>query len=307
MCVIITKSKNQNKPSKEFLEKAWKTNPDGAGYMIANGNNVIISKGYMSFKSFYKAVSKLPNDKAIVYHFRIATHGARNEKGTHPFPITSNDKLLQKQFMKTDLGVAHNGIIQLCGNYTKDKNPHNLSDTQLFIRDYLSHIKKIDNWYMNSNIQKMIKELIKSKMTVLDKQGNIIYIGDFVEVDGYKCSNNYFKPTYTYNYHNSIYDYDYDNYNYSYLESYSTSNYNKRIELGEEFEYDIFIKEKNEEKYSMISDYEKVSINYYNSLYINDKFVADKILVNTNGDKIGYEDVKLYQELLEEDKKVCAT
>ena len=33
MCVIITKSKNQDKPSKEFLEKAWKPikNMDGFG------------------------------------------------------------------------------------------------------------------------------------------------------------------------------------------------------------------------------------------------------------------------------------
>ena len=194
MCVIITKEINQKKPSREFLQNAWNTNPDGAGYMIANGNNVTISKGYMSFKRFWKAVKDLPENKAIVYHFRIATHGARNKKGTHPFPITNNDKMLQKQFVKTDIGVAHNGIIHLCGNYTKDKNPHDLSDTQLFIRDYLVHIKTIDNWYKNDKVQKIISELIKSKMTVLDSKGHISYIGDFVTVDGYKCSNNYFRP-----------------------------------------------------------------------------------------------------------------
>ena len=88
------------------------------------------------------------------------------------------------------------------------------------------------------------------------------------------------------------------------MERYNNKNYEKPITLGEEFEWEIFIKERNKEEYSMISDYEKVHINCYDSLYIDDKFTADKILVNTNGEQIGYEDVKMYKELLEKPIKV---
>ena len=297
----------QKKPSKEFLQNAWKTNPDGAGFMVANGREVFISKGFMKFEKFWKAVDKLPENLPIVYHFRIATHGARNEKGTHPFPITSNERLLQKRFVKTDIGVAHNGIIHLCGNYSKEKNPYNLSDTQLFIKDYLTKLQNIPNWHRDEKVMKIVSELIKSKMAVLDKRGNISLIGDFVEVDGYKCSNNYFKPR-TYNYgYRSIYDYDDYDYD-SYYGSDKLNSINTTIDepiiVGEELEYDVYIMDKNDDTYTMISDYEEVKITSYNSLWLDNKYARNCVLINVNGEELTYQDLKGYVEIAEEQQKV---
>ena len=304
MCVIITKTAEQKKPSKEFLQNAWKTNPDGAGFMIADGKNVFISKGFMKFDKFWKVVNRLPENAPIVYHFRIATHGARNEKGTHPFPITTNEKLLQKRIVKTDIGVAHNGIIHLCGSYSKDKNPYDLSDTQLFIKDYLTKIQAIPNWHRDETVITMIAELIKSKMAILDKRGNLSLIGQFVDVDGYKCSNNYFKPkTYTSNYgFRSIYGYDDYDYDYSNLSSYNKK-YEEPIVLGEELEYDVFIKNKSDGTYSMISDYEEVKISCYDTVFLNKEYAFNYVLVNGQDELLNYDAIKGYQDILEEQEK----
>lgn len=211
MCVIIVKEKNQNKPSMEFLKKAWNTNPDGAGVMYVKNNRVIIQKGLMTFNDFWKVAKNLPNETTIVYHFRIATHGSRDKKGTHPFPISNNDDVLQKSFIKTNVGVAHNGIISLTANYNKKHNPKNLSDTQLFIRDYLYTLQKMNmKWFENKKLRDLVEKSLGSKMVLLTNNHNLYYFNDFVNVEGYKCSNNYFNFKY-YNYYNYNYNYDYDN------------------------------------------------------------------------------------------------
>ena len=211
MCVIITKTKEQKKPSRDFLLNAWNNNPDGAGFMYVKNHKVYIEKGFMNFEKFYKRVKKLPENTAIVYHFRIATHGARGVKGTHPFPITNKDTLLQQQSVVTNIGVAHNGIISLTSNYTVENNKFNLSDTQLYIRDYLYELAKIPNWYHKKPILNLIDRSIGSKMTILTADNEVINIGNFITVDGYKCSNDYFKPR-VYNYNDYGYDYKFTEY-----------------------------------------------------------------------------------------------
>lgn len=288
MCVIITKTAEQKKPTKEFLEKAWKTNPDGAGFMYTKDRQVIISKGFMDFKSFYKAVEKLPENAPIVYHFRIATHGARNAKGTHPFPITSKPWLLQKSRLITDIGVAHNGIISMCTKYTTEQNPYDLSDTQLFIKDYLTRITQIKDWNKSDKTLNMIGELIRSKMTLLDKNGSITYIGDFVEVDGYKCSNNYFKPTYkTTSYSSSPYSYSYSNY--------LDTTYEEPIEIPKELE-DVLYIEKEDKKvgsiWHFLSDFEKVTMSCYGTMKIDNSYDWKAKLVDFNGNYVDFNGLK---------------
>ena len=80
MCIIVAKEKGQKLPSKDILKTCFERNNDGAGLMYVQDNKVVIDKGYMTFKSFYKRIKKLQKrfnsdltDKALVFHFRIGT------------------------------------------------------------------------------------------------------------------------------------------------------------------------------------------------------------------------------------------
>lgn len=195
MCIIVAKEKGIEIPSKEILETCFRRNPDGAGFMYVKDNKVIIDKGYMDFKSFYKRLTKLDKklklkDKALVMHFRIGTHGKNDRSTTHPFPISNNDSDLKQTYFTTDLGMAHNGIIPKY-DYEED-----MSDTQLFIRDVVSILKGLNKkFYKNKETLDMLKRVCTSKLAFLDVKENIIYVGDFVKDDnGVRYSNTTYKP-----------------------------------------------------------------------------------------------------------------
>ena len=58
MCIIVAKEKGQKLPSKDILKTCFNNNDDGAGFMYVQDGKVIIDKGYMDFKSFYKRVTR---------------------------------------------------------------------------------------------------------------------------------------------------------------------------------------------------------------------------------------------------------
>ena len=47
-------------------------------------------------------------------------------------------------------------------------------------------------FYKDKDICRMLKLLCKSKLCFLNGEGEIYYIGDFVNIKGNLCSNNYF-------------------------------------------------------------------------------------------------------------------
>lgn len=118
MCVIISKNKGQEIPSKEFLRKAWNSNPDGCGFAYNFNNKVYICKGFMDFNKFYDKltiIDKIYNlkNRDVVFHFRIATHGKVEPLNTHPFLLpANNEKFVNKNEMSTTNGCFfHNGIL----------------------------------------------------------------------------------------------------------------------------------------------------------------------------------------------------
>lgn len=196
MCIIISKEKGVKLPSKKTLKTCFEHNPDGAGLMYVKNNQVIIDKGYMKFEDFYKRIKGLKRefnsdltDKALVMHFRIGTHGKNDKETTHPFPITSSVEELRKTKTTTNVGVAHNGIISNYGYYEL------LSDTQAFIKDFISVFRELDKkFYKNKSVMKLIESKAASKLCFLDNKENIYYIGAFVEDNGVKYSNTSYKP-----------------------------------------------------------------------------------------------------------------
>jgi len=188
MCIIAIKNKGINMPNEQTLETMFKNNSDGAGFMYAVDNKVIIQKGYMTFHSFMSALKKLEQrynltELPIVMHFRIATSGQVDAGTCHPFPIAGKRKYLRRQYTETDIGVVHNGIIPIA-------SPDNMSDTMQYVKERLWEYKKRQcNFYTHRKWQKRIEKEIMSKMVFLNNSGDIYMIGDFITDDGMVYSN----------------------------------------------------------------------------------------------------------------------
>ena len=191
MCIIAVKPIGEELMERRILKNCFNYNSDGMGFMWNEDGKVHISKGYMNFEEGYRVLKELDRrinlkERGLVIHFRIATSGNVDMGACHPFAISNSDKTLRTLELTTDIGVAHNGIISA---YIPPKNSI-LSDTQLFIKDYLYNIKEeIPNFLTNSNILFAIEKVVGSKLAFLDGEGNVTTVGKFIEEDNYLFSN----------------------------------------------------------------------------------------------------------------------
>jgi hypothetical protein len=165
VCIAIVKEEGVEMPSKELLRTCWENNPDGAGFMFYRDGAVRIRKGYMKFKHLWRALRQegLTVNDLVSIHFRIATSGGVSQENTHPFPVSTSIPDLKALQLKAEMGIVHNGII--------DIEPMNLddSDTQAFIYSVLAPLKDQLN-------RPSISELISmatagSKLAILDASG----------------------------------------------------------------------------------------------------------------------------------------
>lgn len=269
MCIIVAKQKGIDMPSKNILETCFHHNNDGAGFMYVEKGQVIIDKGYMDFKSFYKRLKKIEKrignlkERALVMHFRIGTQGANDKQTCHPFPISNKVSDLKSTYFKTNVGMVHNGVIS---KFNYDKS---LSDTQLFIRDFVSVFKSLrKDFYKIDSVMKLFeKEISYSKLCFLDNKENIYYLGDKVVDNGIIYSNTTYKPIVSTNY---AYTWDYDwEYEYNY--------YNSKIKntKKEPYTIDKFIKDHKEFEILSVGD-NFWSKEYVDQVRLNECIVVDK-------------------------------
>lgn len=197
MCIIVYKPKDIEFPSWATLEKCFKSNSDGAGYMYSDGERVHIRKGFMNWKSLkksLKATKKLVGDKEpFVLHFRIGTQGGNVQSNCHPFPLSKSMEDLRLLGCNCEIGVAHNGIISLTSTYSKNVD---YSDTMKFITDYLSLIIKSKDYYKSRATLTLIQRLVESKLAILNADGHCELIGDFIEDGGVFYSNSSYRESY---------------------------------------------------------------------------------------------------------------
>ena len=154
MCIAIMKSANK-KISKSTLRRCYDANPDGAGFMYAEDKQLVVKKGYFTFKEFYKEY-RPHGDKQVLIHFRIKTHGPIDKNNCHPFLVNSG------------LGFIHNGIISGYGSNSK-------SDTIEFNEAILQKIvaKHGNNSLFDDPMVELIENVIGySKLVFLDRHGN---------------------------------------------------------------------------------------------------------------------------------------
>ena len=154
MCIAIMKSENK-KISKTTLQRCYESNPDGAGFMFASDKKLTVKKGYFTFKEFYKEYKPHEN-KQVLLHFRIKTHGPIDKNNCHPFLVNSG------------LGFIHNGIIS---GYGDNKQ----SDTIDFNKSILQKIvaKHGNMGLFDDPMVELIENVIGySKLVFLDRHGN---------------------------------------------------------------------------------------------------------------------------------------
>ncbi len=189
MCVVVYKPAEADLPDYETLKRCFNKNPNGAGYMFVKDNKVHIRKGYTDFDTFYEHLTRdyMTQDGAFVMHFRITTHGGTKPENTHPFPVSKNILDLTALDCSSEIGVAHNGILdissKLAGQY---------SDTQMFITNYLALlVKNNPKYYKDYDIKMLINDMIGgyNKLAILSSDGHCELFGNFNEHDGCYYSN----------------------------------------------------------------------------------------------------------------------
>lgn len=269
MCIIIAKMKHKRLPTEDELKNSFTNNDDGAGLMYVDNGEVCIEKGFMTYKDFKKRYDELCKEynnfegKSLVLHFRIGTSSGNTPKNTHPYPISYKESDLHKTQLTTKLGVVHNGIIH---DYNpKGKNP-TTNDTQQFIMRYLYPLyDNFKDFYKCKAIMNGIADITNSKLTFLDTDDKLYFVGDFIEKDGLLFSNDtYMDYTRYYSNHTTS---GYNAYNWEDIDSYNNGfkdfddydyeddlitlepswyvYYDDKIELvGDRFlQYDIFSRE----------------------------------------------------------------
>ena len=193
MCIIIAKEKKVGLPTYSQLFNSFEYNSDGAGFMYVKNGKVVIDKGYMTWKKFYKRYQKLCRKfnnfegQSLIMHFRIGTSSGNTPQNTHPYPISNKVNDLHKTYTTCDLGMVHNGIIR---DYTPIDKNSNSNDTQEFILKYVSTLyNNYPKFYKNKYIMNGMEDITNSKLAFMDTSGYIYYVGDFITENGVKFSN----------------------------------------------------------------------------------------------------------------------
>jgi len=119
MCLLIYAQPN-SAPTKKSLRRAAVQNPDGFGFAINNGKQVLYGKGMDiedTIKEFFAVRERFPDSHAL-FHLRITTHGATNLDNCHPFVVDDG------------IVLAHNGMLPI-------KEENGKSDTRQFAEEWL--------------------------------------------------------------------------------------------------------------------------------------------------------------------------
>lgn len=149
-------------------------NTDGFGYCYPVNNKIhIVKLGLLkSAKQIIKNIKdNIPNiiDTPILLHARIATSGLIDKKACHPYPITDKDDLLRIPDLLCEMACCHNGVLS--------KGDKVLNDSQLFIRDILSHFTF--NEMNMAHIKTLLECYISgSKLAVMNNDSQVLLLGN---------------------------------------------------------------------------------------------------------------------------------
>lgn len=158
-------------PSDRTIRVMADANPHGFG-IAYNENYKLIVKKTMDLEEYIAWCHEVPQDSGAILHLRIATHGSVQEKNCHPF--LSEDG---------NLAFAHNGVLSI-------HNRGDMTDSETFFRDCLEHLWNLGitpNDYRFKNACDMV--IGSSKFSFIDNEGNINYMGNWIEDEELLFSN----------------------------------------------------------------------------------------------------------------------
>jgi glutamine amidotransferase len=164
MCIIVYKPAGEVL-DKNILDNCQAHNPDGQGYAYALEGKIHIYKEVKDYQKLYNHYKKNIIDKklekklAVLWHFRIKTHGEINEANCHPFKIGDGN----------NMAFCHNGTLH---NIKADKDKEK-SDTVLFRDKILNHLPK--NWIHNPGLVTLMANFVSTnnKLAFLLKDGQV--------------------------------------------------------------------------------------------------------------------------------------
>lgn len=238
MCIIVCKPMGAAMPDAETRARCFEANPDGAGFMLADGKAVRIRKGFMRLEDFESALEREmegfdPVETAVVLHFRIATSGKVKPSTCHPFPISDEPEELRKTRIESRFGIAHNGVIN--GRYTAE----GWSDTMDFVCDVAAPLMRMNPGFMHSSdALELLEGACMSKLAIMDNSGEIATVGKFIEDGGCLYSNDsYLKRVSMWSSYGTLWDAGYYTAYPQYRETYSWDGWEDIDRLVEQLPY----------------------------------------------------------------------
>jgi len=136
------------------------------------------------------------DEDTVIYHFRISTQAGICAEMTHPFPLTTDITKTRALDIECAVGVAHNGIIKL----TSDSADKIYNDTAHFVSKFMTKIIRNRADFNSEATKKIIEELTHSKWAIINKYGDLMTVGNFIESDGNLYSNLSFMNYYQYSF-----------------------------------------------------------------------------------------------------------
>ena len=189
MCTIWVKESGYPMPDnwEEMVTNLVDANAHGNGLMYTDGDDMVHAvKGIMDEKSLIEEIKKINNveDRHLMVHARIATHGTKDELMTHPFPISRKIEDMKLLKFKCKSALAHNGIMTNFGSVI-DKD---YSDSAHFAH-FLSYMDLNELIPDKSPLMEYIESIIGGSKIVLFYKGYAFYFGKWVTDVSYQgCS-----------------------------------------------------------------------------------------------------------------------
>ena len=177
MCLAIFKPAGvEIDPS--HLDNGAEQNPDGAGIAYADGDNIVIKKGFFDGADTVSKLMKELVSMPVLIHFRWSTGGNVDKSNCHPFQAGG-------------WAMIHNGVIPAMPD---DKQR---SDTFLYVKSKMKRrMRGCKDWPLLPNsTAKMAGEIGHSKLVFLRGNGDAVIVNEKMGewVDGCWYSNDGYK------------------------------------------------------------------------------------------------------------------
>ena len=130
MCLLVISPAGET-PAYEFLYEACLNNPDGFGWSMIIGNEIIQGHSMLARDAIdgFLSAREVDDTGWSMFHSRFATHGSETVDNCHPFIVGEDRRTV----------LAHNGILPIEANGKR-------SDTRVFAEDMLpERLHGLDN------------------------------------------------------------------------------------------------------------------------------------------------------------------